>query len=179
MLIRLLAFSFQILYITQRYVLHTNLIVLPAYPSYLEQTHSWPSVIIMDPTYPLVPIANFIACALIIISLFHMVDRSWNVGVFVFALWVFLASLSTAINTIIWSRDTNDRAPIWCDICTFSTEWHTIINRYWLDWKHHILQYSLIQESRYARLLSHVGSIKLQDCKWRWSASIRGVSSCY
>lgn len=70
----------------------------------------------MDPTYPLVPIANFFACALSVIPLFHMVNRSWNTGVYVFALWLLLISLTNAIDTIIWSNDTNDRAPVWCDI---------------------------------------------------------------
>lgn len=30
----------------------------------------------MDPTYPLVPIANFIACILVALPLFHMVNKS-------------------------------------------------------------------------------------------------------
>lgn len=81
----------------------------------------------MDPTYPLVPIANFIACALAVIPLFHMVNRSWNTGVFVFALWLVLENLSTAINTIVWSDDAKDRAPVWCDICKSSTNSSGII----------------------------------------------------
>lgn len=71
----------------------------------------------MDPTYPLVPIANIIGCALVLIPLFHMVTRSWNTGVYVFAFWVFLSCLSFTVNTIVWSNDANDKAPVWCDIC--------------------------------------------------------------
>lgn len=71
----------------------------------------------MDSTYPLVPIANFIACALILIPLIHVATRSWNTGVCVFAFWTFLQSLSTAVNTIVWSDYVKDRAPVWCDIC--------------------------------------------------------------
>lgn len=72
----------------------------------------------MDPTYPLVPIANFIACVLVVVPLFHMVTtRFWNTGVYLFALWVFLTSFSFAVNTIVWSNDVKDRAPVWCDIC--------------------------------------------------------------
>lgn len=78
---------------------------------------------IMDPTYPLVPIANFMACAFTVIPLFHMLNRSWNTGVFVFALWLFLTNFSTAVNTIIWSNDEVDRAPVWCNICKSS--WKT------------------------------------------------------
>lgn len=71
----------------------------------------------MDPTYPLVPIANLIACALAVIPLFNMVNISLNTGAFIFAIWLFLINFSTAINTIIWSSDAEDRAPVWCDIC--------------------------------------------------------------
>lgn len=71
----------------------------------------------MDPTYPLVPIANFLACVLVVIPLAHMLTRPWNTGVYVFALWTLLSSLSTAINTLVWSNDIKDRAPVWCDIC--------------------------------------------------------------
>lgn len=71
----------------------------------------------MDPTYPLVPIANFIAFALTLIPLLHVGRRPWNAGVFVFALWLSLICLSTAINTTVWSNDVEDRAPVWCDIC--------------------------------------------------------------
>lgn len=71
----------------------------------------------MDPTYPIVPIANFVAFALAVIPLFHVVHRSCNTGVFVFAFWLSLISLATAINTTVWSSDAKDRAPVWCDIC--------------------------------------------------------------
>lgn len=73
----------------------------------------------MNPTYPLVPIANFTACALAVIPLLHMVNRSWNTGVYVFALWLFLVSFNLALNTVIWSNDSKDKAPVWCDICKF------------------------------------------------------------
>lgn len=71
----------------------------------------------MDPTYPLVPIANFIGCVLALVPLFHMDTRLWNTGVYVFVLWSFLACFQTAINTVVWSKDVEDRAPVWCDIC--------------------------------------------------------------
>lgn len=71
----------------------------------------------MNPTYPLAPIANFIACGLTITTLSHMVTRPWNTGVYIFALWLFLLSFSTAINGILWSDNVKDTAPVWCDIC--------------------------------------------------------------
>lgn len=70
----------------------------------------------MDPTYPLVPIANFIASGLAVIPLFHMATQTWNTGVYIYALWLFLISLSSAINGIIWSNNVKDVAPVWCDI---------------------------------------------------------------
>lgn len=70
----------------------------------------------MDPTYPLVPIANFIACGLTVIPLFNLVSQPWNTGVYILALWLFLISLSFAINGIIWSNNVKDVAPVWCDI---------------------------------------------------------------
>lgn len=74
----------------------------------------------MDPTFPLVPIANLLACILVLIPLLHVVSRSWNTGVYVFALWTFLSSLSYAVNTIVWANDVKDRAPVWCDICEYA-----------------------------------------------------------
>lgn len=74
----------------------------------------------MDPTYPLVPIANFLASILVVVPLFHMITRSWNTGVYVFALWLFLQNINFASGTIAWSSDANDRSPIWCDICKSS-----------------------------------------------------------
>lgn len=72
----------------------------------------------MEPTYPLAPIANLIACALVVIPLFRMANAPWNTGVYAFALYLVLQSLSTGVNTIVWSRDAVNRAPVWCDICT-------------------------------------------------------------
>lgn len=83
---------------------------------------------IMDPAYPLVPTANLIACALVVFPLFHMVNRSWNTGVFILALWLLLINLTNGINTIIWSNDAKDKAPVWCDICTYPTKHNSIIS---------------------------------------------------
>lgn len=80
----------------------------------------------MDPTYPLVPFANFIACVLVVLPVFHMLKRSWNTGVIAFAFWIFLLSLQTAVNTIVWSDDAKDISPVWCDISKHSAHhWHS------------------------------------------------------
>ena len=70
----------------------------------------------MDPTFPLVPIANFIACLLVLSSLSKSMFQSWNVGACSFAIWIALESLIRAINSIIWARSVENRAPVWCDI---------------------------------------------------------------
>lgn len=118
----------------------------------------------MDPTYPLVPIANFLASILVVVPLFHMITRSWNTGVYVFALWLFLQNITFASSTIAWSSDANDRSPIWCDICksSFIARAAVLLGKL-KDWiKHHTCKYLLIPAFRHARLLSHEDYIRLQ-----------------
>lgn len=70
----------------------------------------------MDPTYPLVPVANLIALLLILVSFFTSALRSWNTGVHLFAIWVAIQSFIRAVNSIIWSNTSANVAPVWCDI---------------------------------------------------------------
>ena len=72
----------------------------------------------MDPTYPLAPIANFIACTMILFALFVNVylSKSWNFPVSMFALWTAVSSIATGVNAIIWSDNVKNIAPVWCDI---------------------------------------------------------------
>lgn len=70
----------------------------------------------MDPTFPLVPIANALACVLILIPLIHLLSGPWNTGVCMFGIWVFLVGVATCVNTSLFSDNVNDKAPIWCDI---------------------------------------------------------------
>lgn len=70
----------------------------------------------MDPTYPLVPIANFIGCLLTLISLVDLVAHPWNTGVFMFAIYNLFQSLVVGISTIVWSDNNGDIAPVWCDV---------------------------------------------------------------
>lgn len=76
----------------------------------------------MDSTYPLVPIANFLACILILASMSKKIIRlsGWNVGVCSFAIWVAIQSFQIAVNSIIWADNVKNVAPVWCDIseCT-------------------------------------------------------------
>ena len=75
----------------------------------------------MDPTYPLVPIANFMAFIFAVIPLSTaLVRQSWNVGVCMLAIWLAITTLINVVDTIIWAGNTNDIAPVWCDIGEFS-----------------------------------------------------------
>ena len=72
----------------------------------------------MDPTFPLVPIMNFLAALLVCLptlsSAIH--SGSWNVAVLSFAFWTTLSCIIMGINSIIWSDNVRDVAPVWCDI---------------------------------------------------------------
>lgn len=75
----------------------------------------------MDSTYPLVPIANFIACILVLASVPKCMSKSMNVGVFSLAIWVAIESFITAVNSIIWADNVENVAPVWCDISKYTT----------------------------------------------------------
>lgn len=79
------------------------------------EPYSFPS---MDPTYPLVPLANFAAAFLTLLTfLTAQLRESWNMGVCMLSAWVFITTLSTGIQTVVW-RDNADTsiAPAFCDI---------------------------------------------------------------
>ena len=73
----------------------------------------------MDATFPLLPIVNFLAFILILLSLSRGMFRLWNVGQCSFAIWVALDALKVAINSIIWSDNVENQAPAWCDISEY------------------------------------------------------------
>lgn len=82
----------------------------------------------MDTAYPLVPIANLIACILILLSLLTgFTRRSWNVGVMSFALWIVVTSLTTSVDAFLWSNNSTIKLVAWCDIsesmCFILTSW--------------------------------------------------------
>ena len=78
----------------------------------------------MDPTFPLVPIANFVACLLILLSVSKSMFQAWNVGACSFAFWTALSGFGIAVNSIIWSDNAENKAPIWCDISEHSFSLH-------------------------------------------------------
>ena len=72
----------------------------------------------MDPTYPLVPLMNFVSAFLTLLTfLTAQLRESWNMGVCMLSAWVFVTTLSTGIQTVIW-KDNADTgiAPVFCDI---------------------------------------------------------------
>lgn len=69
-----------------------------------------------DPTFPLVPIANFLACIIVLLSLSKSMFQSWNVGVCSFAIWMVATSLIKAVDSIIWAGNVENVAPVWCNI---------------------------------------------------------------
>ena len=70
----------------------------------------------MDPTFPLVPTANLLACILVLASLSKSMFQAWNVGVCSFASWLIIGTLGVAINAIIWPDNVDNVAPAWCDL---------------------------------------------------------------
>ena len=70
----------------------------------------------MDPTYPLVPIINFLSIPLVILPLFTSIRQRQNVGVMIYAAWVAIRCLTVGVNTIVWKDNYDIRIPVWCDI---------------------------------------------------------------
>ncbi|EIW84608.1 STE3-like pheromone receptor [Coniophora puteana RWD-64-598 SS2] len=59
----------------------------------------------------------FIGFACVTVPLpWHM--ESWNVGTCMYMIWTGLACLNLFINSVVWSHDVLDKAPVWCDIST-------------------------------------------------------------
>ena len=70
-----------------------------------------------DPTYPLYPIACFMAFAmLLLVLLTSFVRQRWNFGVASLCFWLLLELLSLAINSIIWSDNADIKLYVYCDI---------------------------------------------------------------
>ncbi|KIY66513.1 STE3-domain-containing protein [Cylindrobasidium torrendii FP15055 ss-10] len=71
----------------------------------------------LDPTYPLFPVASFIACAITLIPLpWHL--QAWNSGTCAFMMWTAATSFVRAVNSVIWKDNVENVAPVWCDITT-------------------------------------------------------------
>lgn len=70
----------------------------------------------MDKTYPLVPVINIAFCLLVLLPLPWLLRR-WNVGVWMYAIWISIGCLMHGINAIVWKDNVQIMGPVWCDIC--------------------------------------------------------------
>lgn len=71
----------------------------------------------MDPSYPLVPVLNLVCCVLVLITVSTVIRQSWNTGVCLFGAWIFISTLTSGVNEIVWHDNIRNVAPVWCDIC--------------------------------------------------------------
>ena len=70
-----------------------------------------------DPTYPLYPIACFVAAIMLfLVLLTSFVRQRWNFGVALLCFWLCIENLLGAVNTIIWSDNSNLKLYVYCDI---------------------------------------------------------------
>ena len=68
--------------------------------------------------YPLVPVMNFLSGVLVCLPLLTSVvqTRTWNVAITALVIWTAIGCFFTGVNTIIWSDNVRNSAPVWCDI---------------------------------------------------------------
>ena len=70
-----------------------------------------------DPTYPLYPIASFLASImLLLVLLTSFVRQSWNFGVALLCFWLFFENLTNGISAIVWSDNFEIKLYTYCDI---------------------------------------------------------------
>ena len=46
-----------------------------------------------------------------------MFDTAWNMGTCLYMIWTGLGCLLQCVNSIVWNKNTTNRAPVYCDIC--------------------------------------------------------------
>ncbi|KZV64173.1 STE3-domain-containing protein [Peniophora sp. CONT] len=73
----------------------------------------------VDPTYPLYPIACFLAAVLLLLVFFtSFVRQSWNLGIAFLCFWLIVENLATGINAVIWADNADLKLFVYCDIVT-------------------------------------------------------------
>ena len=78
----------------------------------------------VDPTYPLYPIACFMSSVmLLLVLLTSFVRQRWNFGVVSLCFWLFIENLLGAVNTIIWSDNSDLKLYVYCDIGECDMQW--------------------------------------------------------
>lgn len=72
---------------------------------------------LVDPTYPLYPIACAISAAmLLLVLLTSFIRQSWNLGVAFLCFWLLVENLTSGINAIIWADNADVKLYAYCDI---------------------------------------------------------------
>ena len=75
----------------------------------------------VDPTFPLYPIACFLASfMLILVLLTSFIRQSWNFGVALLCFWLSLENLMGGINAILRSDNADIKLYVYCDIGTLT-----------------------------------------------------------
>ena len=68
--------------------------------------------------YPIFPAGAFIAAFLVLVPAFwHW--RARNVPTVSLIVWLFILNVVCGANSLAWSDDIRDKAPVWCNICEF------------------------------------------------------------
>lgn len=66
--------------------------------------------------YPILPVGAFVAAFLVLVTAFwHW--RARNVPTLSLIFWLFILNVIYGVNSLAWSSDVRDKAPLWCDIC--------------------------------------------------------------
>ncbi|VDC05055.1 unnamed protein product [Peniophora sp. CBMAI 1063] len=71
----------------------------------------------VDPTYPLYPSTCILSAGLLLAVIStRLTQKSWNLGVTLLCVWVFLDNVTLGTNAILWADNANVRLRIYCDI---------------------------------------------------------------
>lgn len=71
----------------------------------------------VDPSYPLYPIASFMAAAMVLLVLFtNFIRQNWNFALTSLCFWLFFENIFQGVNSIIWSDNADVKLHAYCDI---------------------------------------------------------------
>ncbi|KZV61585.1 STE3-domain-containing protein [Peniophora sp. CONT] len=74
-------------------------------------------MVAVDPTYPLYPLTCILASTgVLLVLLTSFVRHNWNLGVTFLCFWLFVETLTGAIDTILWSDNADIKFYVYCDI---------------------------------------------------------------
>ena len=74
----------------------------------------------VDPSYPLYPIASFLASVmLLLVLLTSFIRQNWNFGVALLCFWLFFENLIHGINAIVWSDNFDVKLDVYCDLGSY------------------------------------------------------------